>query len=347
MADVRWTSADSGESGKTAEAGGGEGGLAVARAPVMRLFILLVPIALGCAVDPQGDDRIDQPLTSEVPVYLNHALGMQPSATIDALQKNQYLGNAFIDVEVRTTVRPDVTYTGTYLNGRVTYVELFTVGTLGIPRNVFELALGTELVHSAEVVQQKWNAEFGEHETAIPLFFRRVNGVDVPWFRAVIPAWTSTAQSVGLFNEEYVPNPGSTVPRTRLEERAARYQPSKLARDVQAFVFAAPPGEIDLLRRALVSLGWSAAARDRGFLALSPLDNGTRRALVVEESAPADAGMLGVVFGLNRRAQHTEQIGDAVLKVGLLGQPVAVLWFAPPPAQAESDVSAAVSATVR
>jgi hypothetical protein len=306
-------------------------------------FAALIPIS--CAADGTEPEPIGEQLAAapDVPVYVNHALGVETDATIAAIQNNRYLNDTFVDVEVRTTVRPDVTYTGTYLNGRVTYVELFTVGTLGIPRNVFELALGNEQAGGAEVVQQKWNAEFGEHETDIPVFSHQVNGVEVPWFRGVIPAWTQTTQSVSLFDLEYVPNPGSSVPRTRLEERAARYQPSKLVRDVQAFVFGAPAGEIDLLRRAVVALGWSASTRPQGFLALSPLDHGSRRSIIVEQTEPARAGMLGVVFGLNRRDQHTEQMGEAVLKVGFLGLPDAVLWFAPPPPAAEDDVGAALA----
>jgi hypothetical protein len=320
------------------------------RSPRLRRFtvalLLLFPIALGCDVPPdEVPPPTAQPLASApaVPVYINHTLGMHTQATIAAIQSNRYLGDQFVDVEVRTTVRPDVTYTGTYLNGRVTYLELFTEGTVGIPRNVFQLALGSELVGSAEVVQQKWNAEFDEHETAIPTFYRRVNGVDVPWFRGVIPAWTSTTQSVALFNLEYVPNPGASVPRTRLEERATRYQPGKLAKDIQALVYAAPAGEIDLLRRALSSVGWSVATRPQGFVALSPFDHGTRRAILAELSQPARAGLLAVLWSLNRRAQHTERMGEATLRVGLLGGPYGLLWLAPPSAEVEADVVSAVA----
>jgi hypothetical protein len=300
---------------------------------------------MGCAGPDQGQDRVDQALAAkgDVPVYLNHSLGMQPQVTIEAIQNDKYLANQFSDVEVRTTVRPDITYTGTYLNGHVTYMELFVDGTLGIPHNFFQIALGTEVTGSAEVVQQKWNAELGENEKEIPMFFRTVNGVDIPWFRGVIPAWTNTAQSVGVFDIEYVPNPGSTVPRTRLEERAARYRPDLLMKDIQAYFYAAPSGEIDLLRRSLTSLGWSASIRDQGFIALSPLDHGTRRAIVVEQSLPADAGMKGVLFSLNRVEQHEEPLGQAVLKVGILGQPYAVLWFSRPSPVLESDLTAVLS----
>ena len=56
-------------------------------------------------------------------LYLNHGFGVMSKATIDALQSSDYLKNEFIDVETRTTVRPDNTYSGTYLNTRETYLE--------------------------------------------------------------------------------------------------------------------------------------------------------------------------------------------------------------------------------
>lgn len=60
----------------------------------------------------------------------------------------------------------------------------------------------------------------------------------------------------------------------------------------------------------------------------------------MQKSEPADAGLLAVVFSLNRYENHTERLGDAVLKVGIFGQPYAVLWFAAPSAQVEARVAA-------
>ena len=108
------------------------------------LILVLVPllsVAGGCAAGldeeaPAGARALV--VTTDVPVYINHTLGVFKPATIEAIQTNAYLNTTFIDVEVRTTERPDITYTGTYLNGRVTYFELFAEGMLGIPLNVFQ-----------------------------------------------------------------------------------------------------------------------------------------------------------------------------------------------------------------
>jgi hypothetical protein len=321
---------------------------------LLALAFVIVPAAVGCAMDPpdappsgepsgEPSGAIESASAVTVPVYMNHAIGVFSQATIDALQTDRYLNDTFVDVEVRTTVRPDITYTGTYLNTRFTYLETFADGMLGLTRNVYELATGTEAAGSSEQVQQAWNAEFGEHQTAIPTISRDRNGVQVPWFRLVVPEWSNAAATTAVFNLEYVPDPGSSIPRTREQERAARYQPAKLAQDIQAVLFAGPVAERELLRRALAVVGWTTIVRSDGFLALSPRDHGTRRAILVVDPQPGRAGMLGVVFRLNRLARHTEQLGDAQLHVGSLGLPFATLWFVPPSAADEATLVNAIA----
>lgn len=159
-----------------------------------------------------------------------------------------------------------------------------------------------------------------------------INGAQVPWFREVDPTWTYTSDWVAMWNMEYFPNPGSQTPRTRAEERAARYHPEKLARDVVAISYAFPQGDLDNIRRSLRSLGWKIDNEGVGFSATSPKDNGTRRVLFFQHNAPGRLGMLGVRFALNRQASHTEVLGDGKLEVGVGGHKVALLWFVAPTA---------------
>jgi hypothetical protein len=146
-----------------------------------------------------------------------------------------------------------------------------------------------------------------------------------------------------VFNLEYVPNAGSSVPRTRAEERAARYQPTKVAQDIVAVLFAGPTPERDLLRRAVAAVGWNTVTRSDGFLALSPRDHDTRRAILVVDPQPGREGMLAVVYRLNRLERHTEQLGQAELHVGTLGLPYATLWFVPPSATDEATIVRAIA----
>ncbi len=78
-----------------------------------------------------------------------------------ALQTNAYLKDTFGTVETRTTTRPDMTYTGTYLYGRETYLEAFPDGTFGLGTDFMGMALGDEKAGGIESVQDRWAREFG------------------------------------------------------------------------------------------------------------------------------------------------------------------------------------------
>jgi hypothetical protein len=61
---------------------------------------------------------------------------------------------------------------------------------------------------------------------------------------------------------------------------------------------------------------------------------------------PGREGLLCVVWRLNRLAFHTEPLGDAVLKVGVLGLPYAMLWFVPPELAQERIATQALGAAL-
>lgn len=266
------------------------------------------------------------------PVYLNHSYGIFSEATIKALQTNPYLTEQFVNVEVKTTVRPDITYTGTYLFTRETYLEFFPVGTFDLDTGVMGMALSDETTGGIETVQERWAKEFGEGGVSpIELISREVEGVVVPWFRSVNPTWVASSPDTFLWNMEYVPAEGSTQPGTRREYLASRYDPGKLAQNVQGLVYGLPDGEREEFRRSLAAVDWTVREVGSGYVASSPVDAGTSRVVYVVPATPGRQGMLGVVWKLNRTpAPHVEQLGDAVLTVGIDGRPYGSLWFVPP-----------------
>jgi len=296
---------------------------------------LALPCFTGCVADESTTAQVtESSLTGtaqRVPVYFNHSYGIMSEATVSAFQTNAYLNNQFIDVETRTTVRPDLTYTGTYLNTRETYLEFFPVGTFGWPVGVTGLALGDEVEGGLEVVKDEWIGAFGADQVdEIELTSREVNGVVVPWFNSTAPVWGDVSEFTGLWAMEYVPNPNSTAPRTRHEERASRYQPAKLAQNVQAMIYGLPDGDRQNMQKTLAAVGWTVVPVNGGFVAVSGTDTGTRRVVYAQPATEGRTGMLAVFWRLNRPAQpHTEQIGDAVLTVAPARAPYASLWFVP------------------
>jgi hypothetical protein len=322
-----------------------------ARSGVTLAALLVLPITMGCGgsagVEPGASSATDDEAlsTAKPPVYFNHTYGVISQATVDALQTNSYVKDHFVDLEIRTTVRPDLTYTGTYLNGRETYLELFAEGTLGFPIGASGVALGDEVAGGIQAIQAEWKAAFGDDQvTTVDLVTHEVNGVDAPWFYAVDPVWGDVSDYTGFWAMEYVPNEGSTTPRTRLEERAPRYDSTKLAQDIQGVVYGLPDGDRANMQKTLAAVGWKVVARETGFLAISPRDHGTRRFIYATPASEGRLGILGIVWRLNRYASHTEPLGDAVLKVGILGAPFAALWFVQP-AASDQAIAALVAAT--
>lgn len=305
------------------------------------LASLAIPGAVGCLTDDATPDLaatsadVQQATPS---VYFNHTYGLMSEATVNALQTNQYLANQFIDVEIRTTVRPDMTYTGTYLNTRETYLEFFPEGTFGYPIGVTGLAVGDEVAGGVEWIRDRWVSAFGETAVdPVTMISREIDGVVTPWFLTTAPTWANLSAYTGLWAMQYASDPGSTAPRTRHQERASRYKPGKLAQNVQAVIYGYPDDDRRSMQASLAAVGWSITSAGAGFVAVSPLDTGTRRVIYAQPASPGRIGLLAVLWRLNRTAPaHTEQLGDAVLQVAPLGLPYASLWFVPPVAADET-----------
>jgi hypothetical protein len=306
---------------------------------------LAVPLVGGCVADPAASTASSESPVSAptVPVYLNHTYGLMSVATITALQTNPYLSSQFVDVELRTTVRPDLTYTGTYLNTRETYLEFFPDGTFGLPIGVTGLGLGDEVEGGLQVVHDNWVTAFGATAVDdISLTSRLVNGVQTPWFYMTAPVWGDISAFTGVWAMEYVPDGGSTAPRTRHVERATRYDATKLAQNVQALIYGLPDGDRQNMQTTLAAVGWTVIPVGTEFVAVSPLDSGTRRVILAKAASPGRTGLLAVIWRLNRSSSpHTEQLGDAVLSVAPAGLPCATLWFVSPVAADETRALAA------
>jgi hypothetical protein len=302
---------------------------------------LAIPGVVGCVADDPtatAAAELEHPAPAVPAVYLNHTYGVLSPATVTAMQTNAYLNDQFVDVELRTTVRPDMTYTGTYLNTRETYLEFFPEGTFGYPIGVTGLALGDEVDGGVEWVRDRWVSLFGDANVdPVNLVSREVDGVVVPWFEETAPAWANLSAYTGLWAMQYVPDPGQAAPRTRHQERAARYNPAKLAQNVQALIYGYPDDDRASMQRSLAAVGWTVAPVGTGLVAVSPLDTGTRRVIYAVPSTPDRIGLLAVIWQLNHGApSHTEQLGDAVLQVAPRGLPYASLWFVPPVAADEA-----------
>ena len=306
--------------------------------------LLVTPLLGACSAagtDAATSTQAADTTPSATPLYFNHAEAFVSQATYDALGSNAYLNDEFVAVQIRTTVRPDLTYTGTYLNFHNTYVETFPNGTFGEPPGSAGMAMSDEVAGGYEAIVAALQKQFGAANAYTTPITREVNGAQVPWFQLDSTSWSDNSPDFGWWTQEYVPEvAGSTTPGTRTEFLAPVYAPSKLGHNVQMAFYALPDTDRNNLLTTLKALSVRMITVGNVTIAMTARDPEVPRVYYIEPATTGRTGVLGLIFSLNRwTAPHTEQLGDAVLKVAPEGLPVASLWLMSPTREEEAAAS--------
>ena len=142
--------------------------------------LCLICFMLGCAVSRQ-----QAPSSTKVPpVYLNHLSIVLDRQTYDDILRSDFLRDQFADFSNSTTVADGgQSWTGTYIRGEHTYIELFApfgdyrVGDVGI-------GLGVEQEGGVDMIYNIFKGLFGERATK-DLRRRRIGDKEIPWFYEV------------------------------------------------------------------------------------------------------------------------------------------------------------------
>ncbi len=256
-------------------------------------------------------------------LFFNHAYGVVDRATADAIEHSTYL-REFADFEVRTTTGGDGTWTGRYLKGRETYLELFGVGDLPGPSGVFgaggmgvsverdgQLATVVERLRKQGIVDPfrfQQQRDFGD-------------GIPVPWFDALFT--TTEYDTFGVWGMEYAPEYFAD-PRSKTEPAEfpgdisrERYLPDayrgKLMRDVSGIHLAVTERDLANTVPMLKAGGFH----------LHPVRDGVKAVrggtTIRLDGVPIDEiGLRSVDFSLKHRVsyRHEEQLGRSTLVVG-------------------------------
>lgn len=205
------------------------------------------------------------------PLLLNHLYRVVDAETFEAARTSSWLREVFAPSEVRTTNRPDWSYSGLYFYGTTTYLELFEEGAQG-PVGASGLALGLEQAGSTPTVADAWREAIGDAETRIVV--RPVGDDAVPWFH-IAHAVPDRRDRLHLWSMEYHADflaawhPAVTdergITRAEVLERYARVSggpASPLFGDVIAVRLALTPGERAFLEGHLAA--FTADVRDAG-----------------------------------------------------------------------------------
>ncbi|GAA3642046.1 hypothetical protein GCM10022267_30730 [Lentzea roselyniae] len=255
-------------------------------------------------------------------LYYNHARGTLDRATADAIEHSPYLRD-FADFEVRTTTGAGgEKWTGRYLRGQETYLEIFGVGDIAGQDGELgsaALALSTERDGDIDTVKARLVAsgvtpidflqtrDFGDHKP-------------VPWFDALLPveryerfgAWAME------YRDEYFADPRSQTGPARFpgDVTRERYLPEryrdKLMRNISFIRIAVTARDLATTMPLLRTGGFFVRTEPGGVVA-------SRGGVTIrlDEVALGQTGLKRVQFELNHAAErHVQRLGNSTLVVG-------------------------------
>lgn len=287
-------------------------------------MIMVVALALAGAVQggvssAQAEDGGRQLL------FYNHAYGVLDRETADAIEHSDYLRD-FANFQVRTTTGAGgQTWTGRYLMGRETYIELFGIGDVpGKDGTLGAGGMGVSAEREGDLATVV--ARLRELGISDPVEFRQTrdfgDGVPVPWFDAVFT--TEEYDLFGAWGMEYRPEYFAD-PRSKTEPAA---HPGDVGRERYL-----PDAYRDHLMRDVTGIRLAVTARDlagtlpllkAGGFAVRSLPGGGAVAkgggtTLRFDAVPLDqVGLRQVEMSLNSPVsyRHEERIGHSALVVG-------------------------------
>lgn len=287
--------------------------------------VLATALAATLLGVPDGGTRTaraeEKPPTDRQLLFYNHSYGVLDRETADAIEHSDYLPK-FADFEVRTTTGSQGTWTGRYLKGRETYLELFGVGDLpGTEHGSAGLAVSTERDGDFATVLERLR-DAGIEKPIEGVQTRDFgDGVPVPWFDFIFT--TDQYDAFGAWAMEYRPEyfadpRGKTEPASHPGDVGReRYLPDtyreRLMRDVTSVRFAVTERDLDNTVPLLRAGGFRVREVAGGVVAAG---GGTTIRL---DTAPRDrAGLKRFTFALNKATEqrHVERIGNSTLTVG-------------------------------
>ncbi|OUC97640.1 DUF5829 family protein [Streptomyces swartbergensis] len=287
-------------------------------------MIMVIALALAGAVQggvssAQAEDGGRQLL------FYNHAYGVLDRETADAIEHSAFLRD-FANFQVRTTTGAGgQTWTGRYLMGRETYLELFGTGDLpGKDGTLGATGMGVSTEREGDLARV--TTRLRELGISDPVEFRQTrdfgDGVPVPWFDAVFT--TEQYDLFGAWGMEYRPEYFAD-PRGNTEPAA---YPGDVGRERYL-----SDGYRDRLMRDVTGIRLAVTARDLantvpllkagGFTVRSLPDGGAVAkgggTTLRFDAVPLDqVGLRQVEMSLDRPVsyRHEERIGHSALVVG-------------------------------
>ena len=165
-------------------------------------------------------------------VMMNHVFVTPDAATYAAIAGSSFLRGQFAAMEERTTVRRDTTYTGLYVYGDNTYIEIGQRRNFA-PAGTTGVGLSVDRASDLPALQARFAARLGNRGETARITRADVSGKQVPWFTELSIPY-NTGQTFGIFimaydsrflaqwYPQYPPSPGSTTRAASLDRYVAK-----------------------------------------------------------------------------------------------------------------------------
>ncbi|BCS34188.1 hypothetical protein TBR22_A34170 [Luteitalea sp. TBR-22] len=240
-----------------------------------------------------------------LPLRLNHLFRVVDAETFAAARDSAWLREVFAPGELRTTRRPDWTYTGLYWYGISTYLELFEEGPQG-PIGASGIAFAIEEPGATAAIASALRQSLGEADHR--LVVRPVGDDTVPWFhiahavpdqRAGLKLWTMEYHADFLAGWHAAHTPARGITRAEVLERYAAVSPGParpLLGDVVAVTMAVTPAERGFLLRHVEA--FDATTRDTG--GDGTMVTGDDLSIGLSAASETRRGLQDLVFRLRR-----------------------------------------------
>jgi hypothetical protein len=261
-------------------------------------LLLAVTGTIGICAAAQG---------SVPPVYLNHVVIYVSAETYDALKASPLIRNQFSDSS-EATIHAEggsINYTGLYLVGMNTYLEIFATGL-------------SELSHKVEPPGRVFFGMWIDHRTQLPAIHERLPMVEMgtrrdaqnqPWYDYIgdDPAKTEGVNSFvfGLYPDGVVRSAASRI------HRSPPYRQDRLLHDIVACTVTVGTTERDTLIQNFQAYGY--AIRDEGQHIVA---NGPEFTLTILPIKPGERRSASIEMTLNRKNTGNEsyRMGDSELR---------------------------------
>lgn len=206
------------------------------------------------------------PASAQAPkVYLNHVVIVTDSATYAAIGASPFLRDDFAGVQQLTVgAEGGATWTGTYIFGRNTYIELFAPGGVAGSAGTGMISFGVERRGALwQVREHLTKALAGGVDSMLRTRARRKE--EVPWFYGVSARGVMTGSRFPTWVMEYFPDyqhlwdssrASDPVNVTRASQTVGIYRPERPLEDVVGITLAADQPDRDRIEAEARAFGY-------------------------------------------------------------------------------------------